>query len=148
MTQANLQAVVTPRDQVLAERRRHYETIYVLNPSLGDSEAEAILNRMLGVMEKSGATILRKDQWGKLKLAMEMKKHQQGRFIYLRYIGSSDTVKALERNLKIDPNMIVFQTVRLSDDFLSQEEIDDLVRRAPTEESVSPTAWDEDEGDY
>lgn len=135
------------RNQVITSRRRHFETIFVLSPAMEDKAVEDFVEKNVQLVGNTDGTLLRQDDWGKLKMAYEMEKHAQGRFFYFRYIGSAATVKALERSLKLFADCMRFQTVRLSEN-LSENEINDLMQRAPREPGVSPTAQSEENFEY
>ncbi len=129
--------IYSDRASELLARKKHYETIFVLAPGTEEKTVTSLIEKFTGIIESRGGTCLRKDDWGKLRLAHEIEKHQQGRYFYFRYIGSSEIVKEFERSLKLDMNVLRFQTVRLSET-LSEAEQEDLKTRAPKEASTPP----------
>lgn len=125
-------------------RQRHYETIFILSPAISDADAKAIFDRAIKTLEETKGTILRQDPWGKKRMAYLINKHAMGNYFYLRYIGGGDTVRALERILKLEAAVLRFQTVRLSAP-LSSDEIKALVEKAPREQSAAPQRRFDDE---
>lgn len=128
----------------LSKVKRHYEMVFILSPSIDSAKSEALLSKIDKVGKDNGAEFLRKDNWGKMKMAHEIEKHQTGNYFYYRLIASREAINELERAMKLDTAFLRFQTIRLSDD-LSEAQIQDLIERAPKEASVSPNARAEDE---
>lgn len=131
----------------VSERRRHYESIFVLNPGMEQKTVESFIEKLAQILTSTEASLLRQDDWGKLRMAYEMDKHAQGRYFYFRFIGSESTLRAFERALKLEASVLRFQSVRLSDN-LSQTEIDDLLQRAPREPSNPPNNQSDDNFEY
>ncbi|MCA9606562.1 MAG: 30S ribosomal protein S6 [Myxococcales bacterium] len=92
---------------------REYELIYIMRPTIGPSEAKKVSDRITELLEKHGARLTRVDQWGKRKLAYQIKRHTRGQFVYVRFVGFSDVVAEIERNLRNLDEVIRYQTVRL-----------------------------------
>ncbi len=90
-----------------------YESIFVVRPSLTDEDTQKIIEKMKGVVEKSGATVLRSENWGKKKLAYEVKRERKGTFIYLHFKSDGGVVSDLERSYRLEDSVIKFLTVRL-----------------------------------
>lgn len=144
MANEALAAIYPDREQILKARQRHYETIFVVKPTLEKAESEALFARLTKKLEEHQAQILRNDDWGKLKMAYLIEDHAQGHYFYVRFIGGNQAVSEFERSLKLDSNVLRYQTVRLSDD-LSQEAIQDLVEKAPRELSHPPSPKSDEE---
>ena len=68
---------------------RHYETIYILRPSLAEGEYD-----------------------GAQKTLNKMKK---GYYVLLEYCGEAGLTEELERVFKLDDKVLKYQTVKLSD---------------------------------
>ncbi len=90
-----------------------YESIFVVRPSLTDEDTQKIIEKMKGVVEKSGATVLKSENWGKKKLAYEVKRERKGTFIYLHFKSDGGVVSDLERSYRLEDSVIKFLTVRL-----------------------------------
>lgn len=127
------------------KRQRHYETIFILSPALNESAIKQIIERSAKILTDTQATSLRQDDWGKKRMAYSIEKHAIGHYFYFRYIGTQETVAALERSLKLDANVLRHMTVRLSEQPLSQQQVDELVERAPREGTSAPSARSDDD---
>jgi len=130
------------------KRQRHYETVFILTPAIAEPLGKELVEKNAKLVADLNGSLLRQDDWGKKRMAYSINKHAMGRYVYFRYIGTEEVVKALERSLKLDASVLRFQSVRLSDP-LSGEQIRDLTERAPREASSAPTVrGDDDEHGY
>lgn len=95
---------------------RTYETVFVLDPTVADEEADRVVAAMEGTVKERGAG-LKVDRWGKRRLAFEVKKHREGNFV-LFTIDSNDgaAVHELERRLRIDEKVIRYLSVRVDEE--------------------------------
>ncbi len=89
-----------------------YESIMVLRPSLTEEEMGKILDKMKGVLAKSGATLLKSENWGKKKLAYEVKRERKGTYVYFHFESEGRVVGELERSYRIEDSIIKFMTVK------------------------------------
>lgn len=126
------------------KRQRHYESIFILSPSISETVVKDILERTNRILSEHKAISLRQDDWAKRRMAYMIDKHAMGHYFYFRYVGTQEAVVAFERSLKLDANVLRFMTVKLSE-ALNQEAIKDLVERAPKEPSSVPSARPDDD---
>ena len=101
---------------------REYETIFIMRPDATDEVTESVKGRVEGVVEKLGAKLTRWDDWGKRKLAYQirdrtaMKYHTKGLYVYLKFVGNNEIVAELERNLRMAEPVLRYMTIRLDGD--------------------------------
>jgi small subunit ribosomal protein S6 len=95
---------------------REYETIYILRPDVDTDAQEKVVERAKDVISRLDGTLTKLDNWGKRKLAYPIRKSNRGVFVYLKYVGFSDLVAELERNLRLIDEVVRFQTVLLQED--------------------------------
>ncbi len=93
-----------------------YETTYVARPDLTDDQMNKITEKIEGVVKAAGGTMLVTEDWGKRKLAYLINRHQKGHYIYLNYCGPSPIINEVERNLRLEDNLLRFLTVKIEDD--------------------------------
>lgn len=89
----------------------HYETIFIVDPDTGDDERELILEKVNSAFAQKDGTLLALDHWGVRRLAYEIKKKKQGRFVRLDYCGNGNLVDELERNFRLDHRVLKFMTI-------------------------------------
>ena len=89
-----------------------YESIFILRSSLADEEAEAVIEKT-----KHGATTVKADNWGKKKLAYEIKHDRRGTYILLQFESAQENVvRELERLYRLEDSVIKFLTVRVDEE--------------------------------
>ncbi len=94
-----------------------YESIFILRSSLADEEAEAVIEKMKTVLTKHGATIVKAENWGKKKLAYEIKHDRRGTYILLQFESAQENVVSeLERLYRLEDSVIKFLTVRVEEE--------------------------------
>ena len=65
------------------------------------------------IIEKNEGEIIKIDDWGILNLSYEINKNKKGNYIHFKLKGSGLTVSELEKNEKIDNNLLRFLTIRV-----------------------------------
>ncbi len=95
---------------------RHYETLYIINPNLGDDDYGGVVTKFNDLVEKKKGVVTNIDEWGKKTLAYEVKKFDKGFYVLLQYCGEPGIVMELEREMKLDDRVLKYQTVKLSND--------------------------------
>jgi small subunit ribosomal protein S6 len=90
-----------------------YETVVIINPSLGEDEAKAIIDKLTEIVTTTGGEMLKVDVWGKKRLAYEMNKQKMGNYFLLIYKAPPLTVKKLEEYFKVLEVVLKFMIVKL-----------------------------------
>jgi small subunit ribosomal protein S6 len=90
-----------------------YESIFIVRPSIPDDETNKLIEKMKGVLEKSGASLLKTENWGKKKLAYEVRRERKGVFVYFYFKSEGTGIEELERSYRLEDGVIKFLTVRL-----------------------------------
>jgi len=94
---------------------REYELIYIARPDLSDEELATIFDRTKKIITERDGHVLTVDEWGKKKLAYEIKKYAKGHFMYLLFLGDAAIVNEVERTFKLDDGLLRFLTVKVGD---------------------------------
>ena len=116
----------------LAGRTREYETIYILRPDSTTDVIAQVNQKIRGVVETGGGTLLKVDNWGKRKLAYEVKKQLKGIYLFFSYLGTAGLVEEVERNLRLTDSVIRYYSVKI------EENVDPAGRTSEvTEESFA-----------
>jgi small subunit ribosomal protein S6 len=100
---------------------RNYETIFVVNPSLGEEDYKELLKKFSALLERQKGILVRIEEWGVQRLAHPVKRFDKGSFILMNYCGPSGVTSELERDLKLDDRIFRFQTVKIAEDVDPQE---------------------------
>jgi len=89
-----------------------YETLFVVKPTLTDEETTAQITKIKDVLAKEGAELLATDDMGMRRLAYPVAKNERGYYTVLFYKAEGSLINELERNLKINEDIIKFLTVK------------------------------------
>lgn len=95
---------------------REYEFVYVIQPD-ATAEREAEIHARLDqvVADHKGRLLLR-DDWGKRRLAYEIKKFQKGHYFQVNFLGLGKEVAEIERLMRIDADILRYLSVLANDD--------------------------------
>ena len=96
-------------------RSREYETILIVHPDANDA-IDHVAGRLTDVITRLEGKLLRAENWGKRKLAYPVAKSQKGIYLYLRYLGYSNLVHEMERNMRMLEPVVKYITVKLDED--------------------------------
>lgn len=113
---------------------RKYETIFILDPDLEEEQTLSVIEKVKGIVTQANGEILKVEDWGKRKLAYEVKKKSKGHYLLIHFLGSPALLSELERNFRVMDAVIKFQSVRLSELQASSSESPSL-DEMPEEES-------------
>ncbi len=111
---------------------RRYETLYIVNPNLADEDYKEAITKFNSLIEKQKGIIVKVQEWGKQRLAYEVKKLDKGSYVLMDYCGEPEITAELERALKLDERVLMFQTIKLADKVDHQE----LILKAKEAEKV------------
>ncbi|MFC1867637.1 30S ribosomal protein S6 [Thermodesulfobacteriota bacterium] len=114
---------------------RHYETIYIINPNLGDEDCHEIIAKVNHLVENQKGVLVKSREWGKQRLAYAVKNFYYGFYVLVDFCAEPGVTAELERILKLDDNIIKYQTVKLADNADPQELI--LKEKGTDEESAA-----------
>ncbi|HBI93016.1 MAG: 30S ribosomal protein S6 [Terrisporobacter othiniensis] len=84
---------------------KNYELVYVVRPNAEDEVKEAVMNKVQEVISANGE-VEKVDTWGNKKLAYPIAKFTEGFYVLVNFKASADLPKELDRNLKINENVI------------------------------------------
>jgi len=94
---------------------RRYESVWVVNGDLPDEEVKSAIDKFSEIISSQGGTLVGLDEWGRRKLSYKIQGTIRGYYVLADFAGSSETVKELERNYRIDDRIIRFLTTKKSD---------------------------------
>ena len=95
--------------------QREFETIFILRPDTNQDGITLVNTRVKGVIEQLGGRVIKLDNWGKRKLAYEVKKQLKGIYLYWQYLGTTGVVEEIERNLRMLDSVIRYYTVKVDE---------------------------------
>lgn len=91
---------------------KHYETLFVLKPTLTEEEIAKNIEAIQNVISTNGGEIAATDKLGMRNLAYEVQKNKRGYYTIIYYKAPGSAIKEIERNFRINENVIRFMTVK------------------------------------
>jgi len=92
---------------------RIYEELFIVKPDVPEEEVDQFVEQLRTQLTATGATVDKVEKWGKRRLAYKVDKYREGTYVLLEFTAEADTVKELERRLRVSDMVIKFLTVRI-----------------------------------
>lgn len=130
-------------------KNRVYESAVLINAALDDESIKNLIARIKDTITTNGGDIMEVEDWGRKRLAYQVKKSKIGYYSIFRFNSPPDLVPKIERFYQLDENILRYLTITLSKEALEQIEIDKSLQTQLVEEvediPVVPAEADEDE---
>lgn len=123
--------------------QREYETIFILRPDTTNDAVGQVNARLRGILDTMGGKMLKLDNWGKRRLAYEVRKQMKGIYLYWRFLATSGVVEEIERNLRMLDSVIRYYTVKVDADVVADARPTEVTEETWTK--AAETAADEEE---
>ncbi|MFQ5465927.1 MAG: 30S ribosomal protein S6 [Thermodesulfobacteriota bacterium] len=94
---------------------RHYETVCIVRPDIGDDAVKAIIEKASATVSSDGGTVARLDEWGRRRLAYPIAKKNEGYYFVLTYTTPPPAKTEMERQFKLNEDVMRYQTVVLKE---------------------------------
>ena len=107
---------------------REYETVFLVKPDLTDDAVDKIKERVKGIVNRDGGKFIRFTTWGKKKTQYPVAKQPRAIYIHASFLGGSNLVAELERNMRNLDEVTRYMSKRLADniDPETRPELEDL----------------------
>ena len=89
-------------------RIRHYETMFIVKPTLTEEETQAQIELVKSTIEKNGGEIVATEDMGSRKLAYEIQKNKRGYYYVCYFTAPTESILEIERNYRINENILRF----------------------------------------
>ncbi|MFC1889960.1 30S ribosomal protein S6 [Thermodesulfobacteriota bacterium] len=131
---------------------RGYETVVIARADMKDDSLEDFRKKLLQIIEREGGILRGIEDWGKKRLAYEIRRHRKGNYLLFNYAGEEGLTTELERNLKIDERSLKYMTIRIEDSLdeeaveAAKQQQDELMKKLAAEaekkaeSAAAPTA--------
>lgn len=94
---------------------RTYEQLFIVNTAATDADVDALIEQLTGIIQASGGNVDKTDKWGVRKLAYRVNRQSEGIYILLAFSCAAQTVRELERRLRVADLVLKFITVRMDE---------------------------------
>lgn len=92
---------------------RPYEILVIVDPRPTDEEVAALLEQLGEQVKALGAEVTKIDNWGKRRLAYDIRKQREGTYAVFEVSAEPSMVKEFERQLRLNENVLRFLSTRV-----------------------------------
>ena len=100
---------------------REYEFTFVVQPEISDEGIQSISQRFEGILAHHQSEKLFYEDWGRRRLAYEVRNFQKGHYQVLHFLSDGKVVPELERSARLDDSILRFLTVLANEDVTDVE---------------------------
>jgi len=94
---------------------RIYEELFIVRPNITDEELDPLVEQLRQTVTTRGGAVDKADKWGVRKLAYRLEKNSEGYYVLLQFSATPETVKEVERRLRVSDLVLKFLTVRIDE---------------------------------
>lgn len=100
---------------------KKYESAIIINAKLDEKEIKDTIEKYKNMMQEFSGKEPKVDDLGEKKLAYEIKKNTTGYYAVFYFQSEPENIYELERNYRIDDNVLKFMTVRMEEELEHNE---------------------------
>ena len=90
-----------------------YEHTIIARQDTTQSQLKQIEEKYSNLVTKNEGKIVKTENWGLLNLSYLIKRNKKGNYIHFKIEGKGNTIRELEKNEKLDKNLLRYLTVKV-----------------------------------
>ena len=90
-----------------------YEHTIVARQDVSPSQLKQLQEKYSKIVEKNDGNIVKVENWGLMNLSYLIKKNRKGNYIHFKIKANGKILSELEKNEKIDKNLLRYLTVKV-----------------------------------
>ena len=90
-----------------------YEHTIIAKQDVSPSQLKQLIEKYSKIVEKLEGNLVKTENWGLLNLSYIINKNRKGNYIHFKIEGKSKIISELEKNEKIDKNLLKYMTIRV-----------------------------------
>ena len=95
-----------------------YEHTIIARQDSSASQIKQIKEKYIDIINKNKGNIIQTQEWGLMNLSYLIKKNRKGNYIHFKIEGDGSLIKELEKNEKLDKNLLRYLTVKVKNSIL------------------------------
>lgn len=119
-----------------------YESTVITKPAVGEDQVNALKSKVESIVQAHQGQLANFEDWGTRRLSYNIQKENRGRYLYFGFTGNNETVAELERNFRINENVMRFLSIAISE----KEDLELLKKPSPMKKAPRKIS-SEDEGE-
>jgi small subunit ribosomal protein S6 len=94
---------------------RIYEELFIVKPDTPEEEVDAYIEQVKHIITDGKGSIDKVDNWGIRKMAYNIAKYKEGRYVLIQFTSEPALVHEVERRMRVSDQVIKFITVRIDE---------------------------------
>ena len=90
-----------------------YECVFITRQDISSSALNSVIDRFQKIVDDNKSKVHETEIWGLKNLAYKIKKNRKGNFVMMAVEGSGAAISELERNFRIEEDVIRYLTVKV-----------------------------------
>ena len=90
-----------------------YEHTIIAKQDVSPSQIKQLIEKYSKIVKKLDGDIVKTENWGLLNLSYIINKNKKGNYIHFKIKGQSKIISELEKNEKIDKNLLKYITIKV-----------------------------------
>ena len=90
-----------------------YEHTIIARQDASPSQIKQLIEKYSKIVENLEGNIVKTENWGLLDLSYIINKNKKGNYIHFKIKGESKIISELEKNEKIDKNLLKYMTIKV-----------------------------------
>ena len=108
-----------------------YEHTIIARQDISPGQIKSLKEKYSKLIEENKGNLVQTQEWGLLNLSYLIKKNKKGNYIHFKIKGNGDLIKELEKNERIDKNLLRFITIRVKkfdvkENYFGKDEDDEI----------------------
>ena len=87
--------------------------LVIIDPRPADEEVATLLTQLSDQVTSLGAEVIKMENWGKRRLAYDIRKQREGTYAVLEVSAEPSTIKEFERQLRLNESVLRFLSTRV-----------------------------------
>ncbi|MEL7446636.1 MAG: 30S ribosomal protein S6 [Pseudomonadota bacterium] len=93
----------------------HYEHIFLARQDLSQAQVDALAATATEIVEANEGKVTKTETWGLKSLAYKIERNRKAHFVMLNIDGPGSVVAELERQTRINEDVIRYMTIRVEE---------------------------------
>ena len=90
-----------------------YECVFITRQDISANEVDKLADNFADIISAEGGKVTKRENWGLRQLAYRIQKNRKGHYVLFNIDAPSSAVKEMERQMRINENLLRFMTVRV-----------------------------------
>ena len=90
-----------------------YEHTIIARQDTSSTQLEQLTDKYSKIVKKFEGDIIKTENWGLMNLSYVIKKNKKGNYIHFKIKGEGKLIDELEKNEKIDKNLLKYMTIKV-----------------------------------